>query len=149
MTLLRTDAQVALNDLLVNWQKAEAQYRDSASYIEGGAKSFLLHLADEKRQACRKLDTAIRQHGDLPSTPDEDRETIENLFHRVHAKMARSDEVDVLEQHIKSEQLLSQQVADLIAVGQLEEESTLLHELQKQARAAEAQLRELLGRLTH
>lgn len=147
MTLFRSEAQVALNDLLVACQKSVDHYRDTAAYLAGAnASSMLLQLAEQRQSTCEQLEQAVRQQGDLPSVPDADRETIESLYHRVHASLAADDERAVLEQHLTSEQKVAEQVADLVASGQLQEQSDLLHEVLKQSRAAEARLREMLTR---
>lgn len=146
MTLLRSDAQVALNDLLVSSQKAVAHYRDSAAHVAEETSTSLLRLAEQRSAACAQLEQAILQHDDLPSVPDEDRETVEQLYHRVHASLAEDDERDMLEQHLASEQSFSEQVADLVASGQLEDQDNLLRELLRQSRSAEAHLREMLSR---
>lgn len=143
MTLLRSDAEVALNDLLVNCRKVAAQYRDSADHLEGRTSSVLAQLAEEHDGASRRLEQAIYRHGDLPSGTNEDRETLEQLYHRVHARLSEDEEADLVQQLLQLEQAFGQRLAELIASEQVGSDTDLLHDLLKQTRVAVARLHEL------
>lgn len=146
MSLFRSDAEVALNDLLASSRKAARHYRDSADYLEGRASSVLAQLAEEHERASRRLEQAIYRHGDLPSGGNEDLETIEQLYHRVNARLSENDEAGLVQQLLELEQAFSQQLAELIATERVRNETDLLHDLLKQARMSVARLHELSTR---
>ncbi|MCW8193810.1 hypothetical protein F6455_03290 [Proteobacteria bacterium 005FR1] len=104
MSIFRTDQQVALNDLLVESEKTADHYRDSADFLEGLEVSAKLRaIADERDRLVQRLRQAIQSIGDLPKAPDEDRESVEKLFHRMHASMSRDEIRDILQQRLDGE----------------------------------------------
>lgn len=145
MALLRSDAQVALNDLLTDCRKTAAQYQDSAQYLEGRVSVVMGQLAEERTAASQQLERAICRHGDLPSGSNEDRETIEQLYHRVHARLADDGTADRVEQMMILEQAFTQKLVDIIASERLSGDGELLHDLLKQTRVAVARLNKLLA----
>lgn len=104
MSIFRSDQQVALHDLLVTSEKSADHYRDSADFLAGlNVSEKLKTIADERDELAQHLTQAIQSLGDLPSAPDEDRESVEKLFHRVHASLSQDEIRDILRQRLDGE----------------------------------------------
>jgi hypothetical protein len=112
MSLLRSDEQVALNDLLVASETSVDHYRDTAELVlHSPVSKEMQAVANERQALVKQLEYAVRASGDLPSEPDADRESVEKLYHRVHAAVADDEIGDLLEQRLHGEHELARQVA--------------------------------------
>lgn len=113
MQILRSEQQVALQQLHVLAQESVDHYQDSAEFVDNEVATQLFkHIAAERLQLVQKLAQAIRDTGDLPAAPDADREAGEQLIHRLHAWFTTDQSRDVLEQRLKAEQDLAQTLRD-------------------------------------
>jgi len=144
MSIIRNDRQVALNDLLVAVEKSADHYQASADSLQDHAPAVsrqLRELAGRRERLADVIKREIQASGDLPSAPDEDRESVEQLFQRVHASLAPDQILDVLRQRLDAEDAL----ADLLSrirdseVGEGMDE--LLQKASAQVRSAQTQLR--------
>lgn len=105
MSILRSEQQVALQELHRMAQKSVDHFEDSAEFVEDEAAAQLFkRLASEREQLAQQLAQAIRDTGDLPAAPDADREAGEQLIHRLHAWFTADQTQDVLEQRLNAEQ---------------------------------------------
>lgn len=144
MNLIRDDQQLGLNDLLVAIQKSSDHYRDAASYLESSyPSSELWQIARERDQIASQLRRAIRELGDLPSAPDEDRESVEKLFHRVHASLSENEIQDLLDQRLDAEREFMANLERIRREEWAQEKSLLLSELGEHTRATITRLEEL------
>lgn len=109
MTILRTDKQVALQDLLNAVIESIDLYRDAANFLDhDGICELLNKIADKRESLVRPLESAIRASGDLPSTPDEDKETGKKWINQVFASLSSDSVNEVLQSRLNSEDELSQ-----------------------------------------
>ncbi|HEY7885873.1 MAG TPA: hypothetical protein VIC08_13095 [Cellvibrionaceae bacterium] len=114
MPLLRTDLQMALNDLHVTLLESADYFRDAAEFLGGGqnqsAGNFLESLADERYQLAERIEAAIRDTGDLPSVPDTDRETGNELWQKLEALMDDDKTAHILAQRLEAEEAIQQEL---------------------------------------
>lgn len=144
MSIIRNDRQVALNDLLVAVEKTADHYRASADSLQDHAAAVatqLRELAQRREQLSDLIKREIQASGDLPSAPDEDRESVEQLFQRVHASLAPDQILDVLRQRLDAEDELDSLLARIGDGNWGEGMDELLQEASAQVRNAQTQLR--------
>lgn len=112
MSLLRTDLQMALNDLHVTLLESADYYRDAAEFIAGGqnqsVSDLLDTLAEERYHLAGRVEAAIRETGDLPSVPDTDWETGSELLHKLEAIMDDDKTAHIIAQRIETEQAVQE-----------------------------------------
>lgn len=111
MSILRNDTQVALNNLHVALMKSADHYRSAAEFLSDQPVSQLFEsLANERDRLAKEAEEAIRESHDLPTIPDADRETVEQLVQRLKASFAADEVSDVLAQRLKFEAQLEQEL---------------------------------------
>lgn len=107
MGILRSDQEVALNDLLVALRESVDHCNDAIELVDPSPLTPVLRdAALQRSQFIPRLEEAIRQLGDLPSVPDPDKESGEMLIHHVGAALSSDYENDLIEQRITSDQHL-------------------------------------------
>lgn len=150
MNLIRTDQQVALNDLLVATEKSADLLRDAAHFLDGtGMEHELEQLADRRDMVTRDLQQAIRALDDMPSAPDPDAESTEKLLHRISAIFSgEKSRETTLRQRLATEEHLSSLLADMQHRNLGEEFDPLLYELKESVREVTLHLQQLLRRCT-
>ena len=137
MSLLRTDKEVALNDLLVASRETIDHYQDAVEYLDDDHVTPVLRMLMQERQGfTERIEQAIRALGDLPSVPDPDRETGEMLLHHVTAALSSDTATQILEQRLKAERRLLELVQACRAVGLDDEHGQLLREMEQQIHTA-------------
>lgn len=108
MGILRSEQQVALQGLYRLAQESVDHYRDSAEFVEDSALMQLFtRIADQRESLAGSVGQAIRATDDLPAAPDADRETGEQLIHRLHAWFTADQTRDVLQQRLQAEEELA------------------------------------------
>lgn len=150
MNLIRTDQQVALNDLLVATEKSADLLRDAAHFLDGtGMEHELEQLADRREMVTTDLQQAIRALDDMPSTPDPDAESTEKLLHRISALFSgeKSSET-TLRQRLATEDQLSELLAEAQSGALGEGFDLLMYELNESIREVTLHLQQLLRRCT-
>lgn len=114
MSLLRTDLQMALNDLHVTLMESADYYSDAAGFLEGEAHHSLCaelqRLAEERSALAGRVEAAIRQTGDLPSVPDADRETGGEWLQRLQAVLDEDQAEHILAQRLEAEEHLREEL---------------------------------------
>ncbi|MDO3386319.1 hypothetical protein QWI17_10760 [Gilvimarinus sp. SDUM040013] len=104
MSVLRNDVQVALNDLHVALLESADHYRYAAEFVTCELASELFKtLAEARDLLASEAEEAIRARGDLPSVPDPDRETGEQLLQRLEAFFSADEAADVMAQGLERE----------------------------------------------
>ena len=150
MNLIRTQQQVALNDLLVATEKSADLLRDAAQFLDGtGMEHELAQLADRRDMVTRDLQQAIRALDDMPSAPDPDAESTEKLLHRISAIFSgEKSRETTLRQRLTTEEHLTTLLADVQNRNLGEEFDPLLYELKESVREVTLHLQQLLRRCT-
>lgn len=137
MNLLRTDKEVALNDLLVASRETVDHYQDAVEYLNDDHITPVLRMIMQERQGfIQRIEQAIRALGDLPSVPDPDRETGEMLLHHVTAALSSDTATQILEQRIKAERHVLELVQACHAAGLDDAHAQLLVEMEQQIHSA-------------
>ena len=150
MTLIRSDQQVALNDLLVAIQKIIDHCRDAEKLLPESAITHELHAqASQHELVIPKLENVIRTLGDLPSVPDPDRESGEMLIHHLGAELSADYEKETLEQRIHAEQEVTRLVNAAREAGADESCAALLDTIADNAAQATGRLQALLQQIDH
>jgi len=150
MTLLRTEIQVALNDLLVAAEKSADLLRDAANFLDDVSMEHELEqLAERREMVARGLRMAIFALDDMPSVPDPDAESTEELLHRISAMIAgdKSQET-TLRQRLATEEHLGALALDVRARELGENFDAVLYEFNESIREVTLHLQLLLRRCT-
>lgn len=130
MNFIRSDQQVALNNLLVAVRESVDHYRDAAGLLEEKNICALLNdITNERSAFIGRLEQAIRASGDLPTMPDPDKETGEILMHHLAAFLKSQYADKILEQRIEAEKNLASLVIDGKTAGLDESHTILISEL--------------------
>lgn len=145
MNMMRTDLQAALNDLYVLTRESIDHYQDVAEFIEDEAAATLLKDIAEKRSVIGdELEEAIRETGDLPSSPDADRESGFQLVQRLKALFSADQTQDILVERLEAETALAVRLKDLRGAEPGELCQTLLGRLEQNVAMAEQRLRKAI-----
>lgn len=117
MSFIRTDEQAALYEAHIAVEESAHHLRDASEFLDDPALSGLLREAAERREGLtRRLEEAVRDSGDLPAEPDPDRESLEQLAHRIGAALSPDDRDPVVRQRIDAEQQLLQRIDEACQV---------------------------------
>ena len=144
MNLLRTDKEVALNDLLVASRETADHYQDALEYLDDHPITPALRdIMQERLSVIERIEQAIRALGDLPSMPDPDRETGEMLLHHVTAALSSDSATEILEQRIKAERHLLALLKACSDVGLDSDQPQLLQEMAQQVHEVITRLEQL------
>lgn len=146
MSIIRTDEEVALNDLLVASRETVDHYRDAAEFLKDtNITSVLRTIATQREPFIERLTDAVRALGDLPSMPDPDKETGAMLLHHAGAFLSDDYSTEVLEQRIEAEQHLAELVQAGRAIGLDKSCGPLLDEISEHIAQTSEQLQLLLA----
>jgi hypothetical protein len=130
MSILRTDKEVALNDLLVASRETIDHYQDAIEYLDDGTIAAILReIIAQREPLIARIETAIRALGDLPSVPDPDKETGEMIIHHVSAALSSDTAHEVVEQRIKADYHLAELIQACRDVGLADDQGALLDAL--------------------
>lgn len=114
MSILRSEHQVALQELFVMIQESVDHYEDAAEFVDNEATSELfLGIVSQRKDLAEKVAQAIRETDDLPTAPDADREAGTQLLHHLHSLFTRDQTRDVIDQRLQAEQALIDKLATL------------------------------------
>lgn len=146
MNLIRNPQQLALNDLLVAIRASADHYRDAAAFVESWtASEDLGRIAGERDALVQRLEEAVRSAGDLPSVPDEDRESVEKLFHRLHASLSRDEIHDIMRQRLDAERQLAGLVSAIRESESVGDYRGLIDDIQQHVQAVSKHVEHLLS----
>jgi hypothetical protein len=112
MSILRTDGQAALNDLLKAARETIDHYRDATELVDEKVASLFRDISRERRGFIVRLEEAVRASGSLPRVPDPDKEAGEMLLHHVAAMIKSDYAPDVFAQRIDGENNLAEQISE-------------------------------------
>jgi hypothetical protein len=89
--MIRSDEQVALEDLHRALRSTATGHRDAAGTLDPGdaLTATLTELADRRDAEAGQVADLIRQTGELPDDPDADRETFRTAARHLKAALSR------------------------------------------------------------
>lgn len=145
MTMIRTEKQVALQNLLVTLSETIELYEDAAQYLVGAELSKTLsEIVGKRKVLISSLQNAVRDSGDLPATPDPDKETLKKLLAHLYATLADDTAAQTLRNCITAEDQLSIELAECRQAGLEAQYSQLLIETADNIASTKMQLQNLL-----
>lgn len=139
--MLRTESQVALQDLLEALRAAADMYADNAEVLaEGELAELCRALALRRGQQAQAVADELRRRGDLPGEPDADRETLQRLGHRLRTLVAGNERAVVVQDRLDAEAELAELAAQ--AAGLVTEPATqaLLADIRRDSEQSRAAL---------
>lgn len=105
MFRLLSDTEVALNELLVACRESIDHYQDGIELVESPEiGKIFLDIAKNRKQFLPRLESAIRDLGDLPSVPDPDKETGAMMIHHLGAALSSDYTAEALAQRVNAEE---------------------------------------------
>ena len=145
MNILRTDQQVAMNELYVKVCESADHLKDAANYLDAkGLSGVLKEIAAQRKVLSWQIKAAIRTLGDLPPEPDPDRESVEQLFNRIGAMVASDQTTCLLEQRLSGEKELAQSVVNARSTGLDDLCTQAVDKIEESSRLATRQLQSSL-----
>lgn len=121
--MLRSEQQAALDDAIVTCLYAADRYRSAARRAHDRHLSeFFATLAHERTEFAQKLTDALVGIGSLPSQPDPDKETLDEIITRIKMTFAADERSLLLEECKHVEQQIA--AAASKAVQNDQQEST-------------------------
>lgn len=146
--MLRSDREVALNDLLEAADAAARQYEQAAEtsrHVELAA--LFAELAPTRRLLERRLTERIRGLGALPHAPDPDREAARQVVARLRAALSPDEERTLIEECEEADRRLAERMAEALALGPAAEQAEAIRRWQSDLTAALGRLAAAKARL--
>ncbi len=123
--MLRSDAQVAVDDVALACRRAEIDYADSAELAGDDALAHLFtRLGNERRAMAEELGMRLKDLGETPTEPDPDRRSLAKLARHIKVAMVNEERLTLVRERERAEEELAEQVA-----------RTLEHEVPETTRA--------------
>lgn len=145
MSIIRTDKQMALHDLLIAIEESSDQYQDAAEFLRNHqACVYFEQFAKQRLILTSRLEQAIRSEGDLPSAPDPDRESSAMAFQHMLAHLSQSEASTVIEQRLEKEEEINELVQTALEVGVDKDYPALITDLNENNRLLMQCLQDLL-----
>lgn len=140
--MLRSELQIALNDVEVALQEAADGHEWAADFVPDPELSGLLReMAAARRGLSEALGEQLIELGDLPRAPDTDLETVRDLVSRVRAAFSPDERQALLEDRAAAEARLEACADTALARDDLSEETrALLQEIRERARTAKGRM---------
>ena len=141
--MLLNDAQIALNDVIVNCKDAADLYDDAAGMVEDGRTAALFReLAGRRRAIAAELETHIRKLGGLPRDAGGDRETVQRLLARLRANLSEDKRIALLTEREAIECQLDEMVSAALQQAIPDETKAYLDEVKADIADARQRLTE-------
>ncbi|WP_066963900.1 DUF2383 domain-containing protein [Microbulbifer sp. Q7] len=146
MSLMRTDRQMALNDLHLAMQESADIYQQTAQFLQDPAASALCKsLASDRERLAEQIAEEIRDEGELPSAPDRDKETLELLEQRLETLFAQDQVAGVITHRLEGEKALAARVRSEDFTALEAQSPALLNDCRQSVEGAVARLSDYLG----
>lgn len=141
MKLLRTERQVALQDLHTGVMKSIHHYRDEAKVADKDEVSFMFQrIADKRELIAQQVAALVRESEDLPSLPDADKETVDQVLHRLQATFSSSKTRCLIQERLDAEIELTDWLTERMREHDGVEYLQLLRRLREDCDEARAEL---------
>jgi uncharacterized protein (TIGR02284 family) len=140
--MLRSELQIALNDVQVALQEAADGHEWAADFVPDPQLGDLLReLALERRSLAEALGEQLKALGDLPRAPDTDLETVRDLVSRIKAAFSPDERQALLDDRAAAEARLEACAETVLARDDLPEDAlALLREILERARLAKERM---------
>lgn len=141
MTFIRTDEEVALNDLLVASRETVDHYQHAIEFFKELQLANILRTIVQQREALMvRIESAIRALGDLPSVPDPDKETGQMLLQQISAAISENTAAEILKQRVEAEKHLLELVDACRETSLAQSQARLLDDMDDHITESEDQL---------
>ena len=105
MSIFRTSKQVAFTELLVAVEETVGDYDDFAKVLgDSPIAPAFSEFAQQRKSLIERVETEMRLLDDLPSPPNEDKEDLGKLVHRIRAAFSRDALHPALQEMLADEQ---------------------------------------------
>lgn len=132
--MLRSELQVALNDVIVACHEAADGHETAADVIPDTELAARLGaLARERREAADQLGEHLRALDDLPKVPDSDLEALRDLLSRFKSALAPEEWESLLDDRVQAEQQVAGYVRAALALEQRDEARAVLRRIEAAA----------------
>lgn len=140
--MLRSELQIALNDVEVALQEAADGHEWAADFVADPEFADLLRqLAGERRGLAEALGEQLKALGDLPRTPDTDLETVRDLVSRIKAAFSPDESQALLDDRASAEAHLEACARTALTRDDLSDETrALLQKILEAARLAKERM---------
>lgn len=145
MNILRNEKQTALQGLLIALQETTDMFRDTADYVDEQSLSQELEsIARDREGFVQPVGDLLREHDDLPSAPDQERESAKKLLSRLRSSVDSNPLGEILLERDKDEELVKEALGQCRKIGLEEECGKLLQDIDKHIIQSHEQLQKLL-----
>ena len=87
--MIRSDLEVALDDIVLACRRSEIDYADAAALAgDDDLAHVFTRLGNERRAMAEELGMRLRRRGEAPSEPDPDRRGVAKLARHVKAAVS-------------------------------------------------------------
>lgn len=140
--MLRSELQIALNDVEVACQEAADGHEWAADFVpDPQLADFLRETAGQRRALADALAEQLVGLGDLPREPDSDLETVRDLVARIKAAFSPDERSALLEDRAAAETHLEACTRTALGRDDLPDETrALLQQILESARAAKERM---------
>lgn len=146
MSILRTDAQVAAQELLVAVSETADFYAEFADYLEQSElQSELQTVAVRRESYIEPLMAVVRSLHDLPKTPDSDQELGKLILGKLSASLSSSPTSKILQELLHAENHLLSLIENCFATELKGKEDALLNAISEHVSMTTERLRFLLN----
>ncbi len=141
--MLWSEADIALNDVLLALGEAADLYQDEAELAErADSVALFQELAERRRRLHQALAEQIRRRGELPPGLDTDRETLMKLGKRLRAALSADEEMLLRADRRQSEDRIAELLQTALANVDDPEARALLEQIKLDVNKARQQLGE-------
>jgi uncharacterized protein (TIGR02284 family) len=145
--MLRSELQVALNDVVVACLEAADGHERSADFeLDPQLADLLRVLTEERRSLAEALGERLKATGDLPRAPDSDLEAVRGVVSRFKAALSADERRALLEERAVAEANLEEVAASALCRDDLPADArALVEQIRERARNARDRLTTLLA----
>jgi hypothetical protein len=144
--IFRKEHQVALDNVIVLALKQGDHYENEADMVGSELAGVFRALAARRRYFAELLSAVLRRTGDLPSEPDRELVTLEELITMLRTFIASDQESEVLQEREKGEEELAGAVNEALRYDLPREAAGLLDDFRRHIARTRMRLEKLHGR---
>lgn len=139
--MLRDDAVVAVDDVVLACREAAQAYEDAAGLVdEPAVKELFAELAEDRASMAGELESHVRRMGDLPSEPDPDRGLVARAVRHIKTALTSDEQLTLLREREHGEDALARRMAEALQESLPDQTRALLEQYQDRVAAAQQRL---------